>query len=59
MPKSFSAETGLSLIELLVTISVAALLTTLAVPSYQHVTVSSRMSDEANSLSGALLVGPG
>ncbi len=45
---------GFTLVELMVTIFVAAILLAIAVPSFQHITVSSRLTTTANSLVGAL-----
>lgn len=47
---------GFTLIELMVTIFVAAILMAIAVPSFQHITTSSRLTTTANSLVSALHV---
>ncbi len=48
------SRAGFTLIELVVTILVAAILITIAVPSFEHITVSSRLTTTANSLVDAL-----
>ncbi len=47
-------QTGVTLIELLAVISMAAILMAIGVPSYKYVTVSNRVSGEINSLLGDL-----
>ena len=47
-------EAGLTLIELLIVITLMAILMGIGVPSYRYVTTSNRMSTEVNSLLGDL-----
>jgi len=49
-----SREAGFNLLELLITMSVAAILLTIAVPSFQYVTNSNRIAGEVNGLVGDL-----
>ena len=46
------AQSGITLIELLITILLASILMAIAVPSYRYVTYSSRVSSEVNALLG-------
>ncbi len=45
---------GFTLVELMITVFVAAILIAIAVPSFQHITASSRLTSTANSIVGAL-----
>jgi type IV fimbrial biogenesis protein FimT len=45
---------GFTLVELMVTLAVAAIMLTIAVPSFKHMMASSRLTTTANSLVGAL-----
>lgn len=47
-------QTGVTLVELLVVITLAAILMSIGVPSYKYVTNSNRMATEVNSLLGDL-----
>ncbi len=47
-------ETGVTLLELLITLSVAVILVTLAVPAYQGVMAKNRVANLTNQLSAAL-----
>ena len=47
-------ESGVTLIELLVAITVFVILSTLAVPAYEFIMASSHIADESNSLAGTL-----
>lgn len=49
-----SKQSGVTLIELLAVISMAAILMAIGVPSYKYVTVSNRVSGEINALLGDL-----
>ena len=49
-----SREAGFNLLELLITMSVAAILLTIAVPSFRYVTNSNRIAGEVNGLLGDL-----
>jgi type IV fimbrial biogenesis protein FimT len=49
-----SRQSGVTLVELLVVIGIAAILTAIGVPSYRYVTTSNRMSAEINELMGDL-----
>lgn len=49
-----SREAGFNLLELLITMSVAAILLTIAVPSFRYVTNSNRIASEVNGLLGDL-----
>jgi type IV fimbrial biogenesis protein FimT len=46
------AESGLSMIELLIVIVIASILLAIAVPSYRYITYSNRVSSEVNALLG-------
>lgn len=50
--QSIRAQAGFSLTELLVTISITALLMAIGIPSYRYVTYSNRVSTQINSLLG-------
>jgi type IV fimbrial biogenesis protein FimT len=52
--QSIKAQAGLTMIELLVTVTIAAILMGIGVPSYRYVTYSNRVSTEINSLLGDL-----
>ena len=45
-----SAQHGLSMVELMVTISIVSILMAIGVPSYRYVTTSNRVSAEVNGL---------
>jgi type IV fimbrial biogenesis protein FimT len=47
-------QAGVTLVELIVVISIAAILTAIGVPSYRYVTTSNRISGEINDLMGDL-----
>lgn len=47
---------GFTLVELVITIAVAAVLVTIAVPSFQHIIASSKLTSTANSMVSALHV---
>ena len=48
------SQAGVTLIELLITVTLVGILMAIGVPSYQYVTTSNRMSTEVNSLLGDL-----
>jgi type IV fimbrial biogenesis protein FimT len=48
------AQTGFTLMELLMTIAIAAIVATIGIPSFQYVTNSNRVSSEVNGLLGDL-----
>ena len=50
------SQTGLTLIEIMVTLAVVAVTLSIGVPSFQSMASSNRMSSAANSLIGALNV---
>jgi type IV fimbrial biogenesis protein FimT len=52
--QSIRAQTGFTMTELLVTMTIAAMLMGIGVPSYRYVTYSNRVSTEVNSLLGDL-----
>jgi type IV fimbrial biogenesis protein FimT len=54
LPRLRRAIAGLTMIELVVTMSIAAILLTIAAPGYRYVTTSNRMSAEVNGLLGDL-----
>jgi type IV fimbrial biogenesis protein FimT len=49
-----TAQTGFTLMELLMTIAIAAIVATIAIPSFQYVTNSNRVAGEVNGLLGDL-----
>ena len=49
-----TTQTGFTLLELLMTIAIAAIVATLGIPSFQYVTNSNRVSGEVNGLLGDL-----
>ena len=49
-----TAQTGFTLLELLMTIAIAAIVATLGIPSFQYVTNSNRVAGEVNGLLGDL-----
>ena len=49
-----AAQTGFTLLELLMTIAIAAIVATLGIPSFQYVTNSNRVAGEVNGLLGDL-----
>jgi type IV fimbrial biogenesis protein FimT len=51
-PRVAGRQAGFTLLELMIALTVAALLTALAVPSFQYVTVSNRVSSEVNAMLG-------
>jgi len=51
---NFARASGFTLLELLITMAIAAILLTLAVPSFQYVTNANRIAGEVNGLLGDL-----
>jgi type IV fimbrial biogenesis protein FimT len=49
---SHSTQSGFTLVELLITITIATILMSIGVPSYKYVTTSNRVSGEINALLG-------
>ncbi len=57
MKKAFNKYRGFTLIELMITLAIAAILLTVGVPSFNQVIKNSRLSTQANSLVTALNLG--
>jgi type IV fimbrial biogenesis protein FimT len=49
---SHSTQSGFTLVELLITITIATILMSIGIPSYKYVTTSNRVSGEINALLG-------
>ncbi|HET9108846.1 MAG TPA: GspH/FimT family pseudopilin [Steroidobacteraceae bacterium] len=49
-----SQQRGFTLLELVITMAIAAILLVIAIPSFQYITTSNRMSGEINDLLGAM-----
>ncbi len=49
-----TTQTGFTMIEMLMTIAIAAILTTIAIPSFRYITNSNRIASELNGLLGDL-----
>ena len=47
---SHSTQSGFTLVELLITITIATILMSIGIPSYKYVTTSNRVSGEINAL---------
>lgn len=54
MCKNFAKHAGFTLIELLMTIAIAGILVTMAIPSFNSIISSNRLTNSANDLVGAL-----
>lgn len=53
--ESASRTSGVTVLEFLITVAIGTILLTIAVPSYQYVTVNNRMAGEVNGLLGDML----
>jgi type IV fimbrial biogenesis protein FimT len=56
MPRSLRHQAGLNLVELLLVIMVAGILTGIGVPSFRYVTNSTRVANEVNDLLGDMMI---